>query len=78
MGDGHPPAERLARISQPTLVMTGTVADAHGGVPPEFMGRAADALAASIPKAERQVIEGAGAHGRRDAARPVLERFFAT
>ena len=77
MGDGYPPAERLARISQPTLVMTGTVADAHGGVPPEFMGRAADAIAASIPHAERAVIEEAGHMVDTTLLAPVLERFFA-
>lgn len=77
MGDGDPPAERLARISQPTLVMTGTVNDVHGGVPPEFMGRAADAIAASIPHAEREVIEGAGHMVDATLLAPVLERFFA-
>jgi pimeloyl-ACP methyl ester carboxylesterase len=77
MGDGHPPAERLARISQPTLVMTGTVADAHGGVPPEFMSRAADAIAASIPRAERAVVEGAGHMVDASLLAPVIGRFFA-
>ena len=77
MGDGRPPAERLARISQPTLVMTGTVADAHGGVPPEFMGRAADAIAASIPRAERAVVEGAGHMVDASLLAPVIGQFFA-
>jgi len=57
--------------------MTGTVNDVHGGVPPEFMGRAADAIAASIPQAEREVIEGAGHMVDATLLAPVLERFFA-
>jgi Alpha/beta hydrolase family len=77
MGDGHPPSERLARISSPTLVVTGTVADAHGGVPPEFMGRAADAIAVVIPHAERAVIEGAGHMVDATLLAPVIGRFFA-
>jgi pimeloyl-ACP methyl ester carboxylesterase len=77
MGDGPPPSEGLARISQPTLVMTGRIADAHGGVPPEFMGRAAEAIAASIPNAERAVVEGAGHMVDATLLAPVLERFFA-
>lgn len=77
MRDGSPPSERLARISQPTLVMTGTLGDAHGGVPPEFMGRAADEIAASIPGAERAVVEGAGHMVDATLIAPVLGRFFA-
>ena len=77
MGDGPPPSERLARISRPTLVMTGTVADAHGGVPPEFMARAADAIVASIPNAERAVVDGAGHMVDASLLAPVLGRYFA-
>jgi pimeloyl-ACP methyl ester carboxylesterase len=76
MGDGPPPADRLARIVSPTLVATGTVSDAHGGVAPEFMTRSADAIAASIPRAERQVIDGAGHMVGAKLVAPVLERFF--
>lgn len=76
MGDGPPPTDRLASITQPTLVATGTHPDAHGGVPPEFMSRSADAIAASIPRAERQVIDGAGHMVDARLVAPVLERFF--
>ena len=58
------------------LVATGTVPDAHGGVPPEFMIRSADVIASSIPRAERQVIEGAGHMVDAKLVAPVLERFF--
>ena len=40
------------------------------------MGRAADAIAASIPRAERAVIEGAG-HVVDATLAPVIERFLA-
>jgi pimeloyl-ACP methyl ester carboxylesterase len=76
VGDGPPPTARLARITQPTLVATGTVPDAHGGVPPEFMSRAADVIASSIPQAERQIIRGAGHMVDAELVAPVLERFF--
>jgi len=78
MGDGPPPAARLARITQPTLVATGGgTPDAHArGLPSGFMDRAADAIAASIPQAERQVIGGAGHMVDAKLVAPVLERFF--
>jgi pimeloyl-ACP methyl ester carboxylesterase len=78
MGDGPPPTARLARITQPTLVATGGgTPDAHaGGLPSGFMDRAADAIAASIPQAERQVIGGAGHMVDAKLVAPVLERFF--
>jgi hypothetical protein len=41
------------------------------------MGRAADAIAASIPHAERAVIEGAGHMVDATLLAPVLARFFA-
>ena len=78
MGDGPPPTARLARITQPTLVATGgATPEAHaGGLPSGFMDRAADAIAASIPQAERQVIGGAGHMVDAKLIAPVLERFF--
>jgi pimeloyl-ACP methyl ester carboxylesterase len=78
MGDGPPPTARLARITQPTLVATGGgTPDAHaGGLPSGLMDRAADAIAASIPQAERQVIGGAGHMVDAKLVAPVLERFF--
>jgi hypothetical protein len=40
------------------------------------MSRSADAIAASIPGAERQVIEGAAHMVDAKLVAPVLERFF--
>jgi pimeloyl-ACP methyl ester carboxylesterase len=68
LGDGHPPTARLAKIRQPTLVTTGGS--------DEFFEQAADAIAASIPHAERLTIEGQSHVADPKAVAPVLERFF--
>lgn len=68
LGNGPPPTARLARIMQPTLVATG------GGA--EFFEQAADAITASMPQAERQIIEGQPHVVDPKAFAPVLERFF--
>jgi pimeloyl-ACP methyl ester carboxylesterase len=68
IGDGMPPAERVAAIPQPTLVLTG-----EGG---GFFGAAADALAASLPDAERLVLEGQAHVAEPAVIAPVLRRFF--
>jgi pimeloyl-ACP methyl ester carboxylesterase len=68
LGDGLPPTARLAQITQPTLVATG------GGA--EFFEQAADAIATSIPQAERLTIEGQTHLVDPKALAAVLERFF--
>jgi pimeloyl-ACP methyl ester carboxylesterase len=75
MGNGQPPTARLARITRPTLVATcgGSPDSFVGG---DFFGKAADAIAASIPQAERQIIEGQTHMVDPKALAPVLERFF--
>jgi hypothetical protein len=51
--------------------------DSHaGGLPPHCFEQAADAIAASIPQAQRQTIEGQGHVADPKAVVPVLERFF--
>lgn len=68
LGDGRPPVERLATVRQPTLVAT-------GGSDP-FYEQAADAIAASVPHAQRQTVEGQGHVVDAETFAPVLERFF--
>jgi pimeloyl-ACP methyl ester carboxylesterase len=65
---GPPPAVRLATITQPTLVATGGEGD--------FYELAADAITASIPRAERHTFGGQGHVANPKAVAPVLERFF--
>jgi len=49
--------------------------DSHAGrLPSGFMDRAADAIAESIPQAERQIIEGGGHIVDAKVVAPVLER----
>ena len=67
LGDGLPPA-RFATIAQPTLVATG------GGA--EFFEQAGDAVAASLPNAERLVMPRQSHVADPQAVAPVLERFL--
>jgi pimeloyl-ACP methyl ester carboxylesterase len=77
LGDGRPPTARLAKITQPTLVLTGTKLDPHmSGLPSGVFDQAADAIAASIPRAERQTVDGQTHMVDANALAPVLERFF--
>jgi pimeloyl-ACP methyl ester carboxylesterase len=65
---GPPPANRLAMITQPTLVATGGTN--------EYFEQAADAVAASLAYAERQVIEGQGHVVDPKVLAAVLASFF--
>jgi pimeloyl-ACP methyl ester carboxylesterase len=77
MGNGQPPADRLATIGQPVLVATGGASpDSFVGGGGDFFANAADAIAASIPHAEQQTIEGQTHMVDPKALAPVLERFF--
>jgi pimeloyl-ACP methyl ester carboxylesterase len=77
MGDNQPPAARLARITRPTLVATGGASrESFVGGGGGFFDQAADAIAASIPRAERRTIEGQTHMVDPKALAPVLERFF--
>ncbi len=71
LGDGAPPVERLAKVVQPTLVISG----ADSG---PFFAAAADAVAAALPAASRLTLAGSG-----HVADPIelarhLERFLLT
>jgi pimeloyl-ACP methyl ester carboxylesterase len=69
LGDGSPPSARLASVRQPTLVTTG------GGA--ELFDPAADAIAASVPRAERLMLEAQGHVADPTVLAAALERFFA-
>ena len=65
---GPPPTDRLSTITQPTLVATG------GGL--DYFEQAADAVAASLAHAERQVIEGQAHVVDPKIMAALLTRFF--
>ena len=77
LGDGQPPTARFARITQPTLIATGTAGRLPGAARwVRALDPAADAIAASIPRAERLTIEGQAHVVDPKALGPVLEAFF--
>lgn len=78
LGDGPPDAERLGRIRQPVLVMTGEAGfDSHtGGLPDDFFCRAADELVSILPRAQRLTLTGQGHVGDPGLLAAALHRFF--
>lgn len=78
VGDGPPPAARLATITRPALVATGGPrSDPYAsGQPADFFDRAADAIAAAVPGAERQTFAGQGHVGDPALVASRLEGFF--
>jgi pimeloyl-ACP methyl ester carboxylesterase len=80
IGAGEPPKARLATITQPTLVITGDPIPPDSpmaGMPSDFFERAADAIAASVPNAERLTFEGQSHVPDPKVVSQALERFFA-
>src|SRR5207244_7294336 len=76
LGNGQPPTARLATITRPTLVATGGVRPPAAASWVLALDPAADAIAASIPGAQRLTIEGQSHVADPTALAPVLERFF--
>jgi pimeloyl-ACP methyl ester carboxylesterase len=77
LGDGLPPVDRLARVTQPTLVATGGAPDEHmGSLRPGFFDDAADAVASALPNARRLVVEGQSHVADPAVFAATLEQFF--
>jgi pimeloyl-ACP methyl ester carboxylesterase len=76
LGDGQPPTARLAKITQPTLVTTGDARPPGAASWVLALDQAADAIAASIPRAQRRTLEGQGHVVDPKTFAPVLEQFF--
>lgn len=77
LGDGRPPADRLARVTQPTLVATGTGAREPGAAQwVQALDPAADAIAAVLPHGERAAVEGQGHVPDPAVLAARLTRFF--
>ena len=77
LGDGQPPTDRLSRITKPALVATG-VDGRQPGAPAwvRALDPAADAIAGSIPHAQRQTFEGQSHVADPKAVAPILDQFF--
>lgn len=77
LGDGPPPAQRLASVRQPVLLTTGVTVDPRmGGLPLDFFGAAADAAAAALLHARRDTLEVAGHVVDPTVLGPILRAFF--
>ncbi|WBQ08500.1 alpha/beta fold hydrolase [Kribbella sp. CA-293567] len=77
LGEGPPPASRLAKVTQPVLLSTGATVDPHSaGLPVDFFGAAADAAAVCLPDAQRLTIEVAGHVADPLVLGPLLARFY--
>jgi hypothetical protein len=75
---GTPPVDRLARIRQPTLAITGAGQDAAmAGLPADFFSAAADAIVRAVPRGRRLVVETASHVADPAVLAPVLADFFA-
>ncbi|HEY7091636.1 MAG TPA: alpha/beta hydrolase [Ktedonobacterales bacterium] len=70
MGDFSMPAERVAKVTTPTLVI-------DGGETP-WLSYAAQAVADTLPHAERRTISGQPHNVAPEAVAPVLEEYFSS
>lgn len=69
-GNNALPTERVASVRVPTLVI-------DGGVSPAWMHHAAQAVADTLPDAQRRTLPGQTHGVATEAIAPVLEEFFA-
>ena len=79
LGDGPPPADRLGKISQPTLVITGPGGEeAMQEMAVDFMGNSADAIVAAMPAAKRRRLTEGGHMVDPAVVGPVVANWFAS
>src|SRR5438046_32415 len=77
LGDGQPPTGRLAQITCPTLVLTGTELDPRmSRLPPGVFQRAAASIAEAVPAARLQALVGQNHMVEAKVLAPVLDSFF--
>jgi pimeloyl-ACP methyl ester carboxylesterase len=69
MGDGSVPADQLASITVPTLVMA-------GGASPTLMQDAAQVVAHALPNVKHRTLEGQTHDVAPEVLAPILEQFF--
>ena len=79
LGDGPPPADRLGKVFQPTLVITGPGGEeAMQEMAVDFMGAAPDAIVAAMPAATRRRLTQGGHMVDPAVLGPVLINWFAS
>ena len=78
LGDGQPPVARLQQITSPTLVLTGSSGPGteSGGLPADFYEDPARQIAAAIPHAERQTLDGQAHVADPEVVGAALKLFF--
>jgi pimeloyl-ACP methyl ester carboxylesterase len=76
MGTGQPPADRLARITAPTLVLTGAPEGKHEVGSAEFFEAAARAIVASVANAEHRRVPGQTHMVDPAVLAPILTDFY--
>jgi len=77
LGDGPPPAARLADVSQPVLLTTGATIDPRSaGLPTDFFGAAAAVAAECLPSGRHKTIEVPGHIPDPALLGPVLTAFY--
>jgi pimeloyl-ACP methyl ester carboxylesterase len=70
MADYTPPTDRIARVTVPTLVLT-------GGASFDWMGDTAQAIVDALPNGQRRTLEGQSHDVDAKALGPALAEFFA-
>ncbi|MFI2104890.1 alpha/beta fold hydrolase [Isoptericola sp. NPDC019693] len=76
LGDGAPPA-RLAEVTREVLLTTGVTPDPHSaGLPVDFFGAAADAVAELIPRGARATVAAPGHVPDPALLAPLLRSFY--
>lgn len=78
MGTNQPPPD-LATIARPTLVLTGEASQdaTMDGLPSDYFGQAARAVAGVVPTATVRTVPHQGHVAEPAVLAPILERFFA-
>lgn len=78
LNDYKIPTDRLARVTQPVLVITeGSITEPQmAALPTDFFDRAAKAIIAAIPQAERQTLDGQNHVVDPEHMARVLRTFF--
>lgn len=76
LGTGQPPIDRLTSIRQPVLVLTGDQRPPDAARWVLALDEAGDAIAAAIPRAERETLAGQGHVADPDVVATRLAEFF--